>query len=75
MTGELGADGDGEVDNEDDDEEDDEEDLLPAPIPLKGAKVAPCGELASPEMRVPIRDHDIVSSGFLAYHWLLPETN
>lgn len=42
--GELGADGDDEAD------ENDDEDMLLVPSPLKGAKVAPCGELASPEM-------------------------
>lgn len=43
--GELGADGDDEAD------ENDDEDMLLVPSPLKGAKVAPCGELASPEMQ------------------------
>lgn len=44
ITGELGADGDDEVD-----EENDDEDMLLCPSTLKGTNVAPCGELASPE--------------------------
>lgn len=47
MAGELGAAGDDEDDDEDA-EENDEEDRLLCPSPLKGTKVAPWGELASP---------------------------
>lgn len=55
MTGELGADGDDEADEEEGDADEAEDDMLLVPSPLKGAKVAPCGELASPVTTDPIR--------------------
>lgn len=55
MAGELGADGDDEVDDDEDDG-----DMLLGPSPLNGAKVAPWGELASPERKLgPIRSSRI----------------
>lgn len=50
ITGDLGAIGDDEVEDGDDEENDDDDKLL-AMSPLKCRKVAPCGELASPETR------------------------
>lgn len=46
---------------DDEEEQDDDDDILLVPSPLNGAKVAPCGELASPVKNGPIITHIRIS--------------